>query len=1012
MRSPKDLLETWHAPPSEFRSAPFWSWNGELDPLRLCRQIDSMHAAGMGGFFMHSRYGLKTPYLSDEWFACVTVCIQRAEELGMKAYLYDEDRWPSGPAGGLVTRENSEYALHLLRARPVDEEVGDEADRQGVFAVEFDEQGRLTRYSPVEDPEEAPDGSRLVAFDMTVATPCGQHNEAPYLDTMNPEAVEEFLHVTHQAYADRYSKKFGDVVPAIFTDEPNYMALRAREKDRIDVQWTPALPREFRRRRGYDLRDHLPELSYPTAGFSKVRYDYRRTLTELFVESFTQQIGTWCGRHNIALTGHMLCEERLSSQASVVGAAMPHYEHMQWPGIDILTDQADELTTAKQCSSVADQLGRRRVLSELYGCTGWDWPLEGHKFVGDWQFACGVNFRCPHLTHYSLAGGAKRDYPASICAHSPWWGCYNAVEDYFARLGFMLTRGTPIRDVLVVHSVESAWGLLTPGEAGREGIAPLEESLERIVRTLSGRHWDWDFGDESLLETHAKVSGDAMRVGQMSYRLVVVPPCETLRGTTLELLARFVDQGGAVLFVGEAPRRVDGGKSEAAGKLAARAHGCEDDVEPLWAAVEELLSRRVSVCEGENEAEFIWTMLRDIKGGRVLFCQSHDRRAAHRVRVEAEGAPPVLLWDALAGRISRVEAEQKGDRVAFDLDLPATGSALLTLGVAHREAGEPAPPAQVVDSRTIDGPLPVERLEPNTMPLDYCRFRIGEGDWSEPVPTLEADKRIRNHFGLDERRNNTAQPWYLYHTGAIDTSPRGRCELTRGFHVTRRPSQCLLALESPGDFEVTVNGGPAGRPDGFWVDEDIRTIDVTELLVEGDNEVRLGFDYRADMELEDLYLVGEFGVEPLEGERFEPGNLALAEPPEQLQIGSWVPQGLPFYGGAVRYRVTVDKPAAGRVRLRLPGVAATAVAIRVGDKSITLPWPPYVADITDALAEGANEVVVEVVGGRKNILGPLHTPWERWTGPQHFHPDHPNWSRGYLLNDHGLTAAPVIETLS
>ncbi|OPX22455.1 MAG: hypothetical protein B1H04_04990, partial [Planctomycetales bacterium 4484_123] len=64
----------WQDPPSIYRGAPFWSWNSHLDADRLCRQIEQMHAAGMGGFFMHSRYGLKTPYLSQEWFRCVSAC--------------------------------------------------------------------------------------------------------------------------------------------------------------------------------------------------------------------------------------------------------------------------------------------------------------------------------------------------------------------------------------------------------------------------------------------------------------------------------------------------------------------------------------------------------------------------------------------------------------------------------------------------------------------------------------------------------------------------------------------------------------------------------------------------------------------------------------------------------------------------------------------------------------------------------------------------------------------------
>ena len=93
-------VESWQSPPAIFRGAPFWGWNAKLDSGRLRRQVEEMKKGGMGGFFMHSRYGLKTEYLSPVWFRCVKACIDKARELDMKACLYDEDRWASGTAGG------------------------------------------------------------------------------------------------------------------------------------------------------------------------------------------------------------------------------------------------------------------------------------------------------------------------------------------------------------------------------------------------------------------------------------------------------------------------------------------------------------------------------------------------------------------------------------------------------------------------------------------------------------------------------------------------------------------------------------------------------------------------------------------------------------------------------------------------------------------------------------------------------------------------------------------------
>lgn len=84
----------------EYRSIPFWSWNNYLDEGELCRQIEEMKSAGIGGFIMHARTGLKEEYLGEKWFSCIGACLKKAKELGMEAWIYDENGWPSGFVGG------------------------------------------------------------------------------------------------------------------------------------------------------------------------------------------------------------------------------------------------------------------------------------------------------------------------------------------------------------------------------------------------------------------------------------------------------------------------------------------------------------------------------------------------------------------------------------------------------------------------------------------------------------------------------------------------------------------------------------------------------------------------------------------------------------------------------------------------------------------------------------------------------------------------------------------------
>ena len=136
-------------------------------------------------------------------------------------------------------------------------------------------------------------------------------------------------------------------------------------------------------------------------------------------------------------------EPTLHSQSCALGETMRSYRAFAVPGIDMLCGRM-EFSTAKQCQSAVHQFGREAMLSELYGVTNWDYDFRGHKFQGDWQAALGVTIRVPHLSWVSMAGEAKRDYPASINYQSPWYKEYKYIENLFARLNTALTRGNPV----------------------------------------------------------------------------------------------------------------------------------------------------------------------------------------------------------------------------------------------------------------------------------------------------------------------------------------------------------------------------------------------------------------------------------------------------------------------------------------------------------------------------------------------------------------------------------------
>ena len=226
--------ELFHSPTSEYRGAPFWAWNQALDQETLLKHIDYFKEMGMGGFHMHSRTGLDTPYLGEEFMSCVRACVDKAKKEGMYAYLYDEDRWPSGAAGGKVTKDKRFRSRYLVltpfmnEERPK-EEAGDDSFRRGkalgngTLLERYDivlEKGYLKEYRRLRENEE---GENLWYLYEELTKEGPWYNNQTYVDTLNPEAIQRFLEETHEKYFNAVGDEFGGTIPSIFTDEPQFV---------------------------------------------------------------------------------------------------------------------------------------------------------------------------------------------------------------------------------------------------------------------------------------------------------------------------------------------------------------------------------------------------------------------------------------------------------------------------------------------------------------------------------------------------------------------------------------------------------------------------------------------------------------------------------------------------------------------------------------------------------------------------------------------------------------------
>ena len=508
---------------SKYQSIPFWSWNDELDEKELCKQIEWMKSQGVGGFFMHARGGLKTEYLGKKWFSCVKACCKKAEKLGMEAYAYDENGWPSGFAGGLLLEDienHDQYIDHKIGA------FDKTAD------VSYDLSGdKLVR---------AKGGDDCLNLYIRYSTSTA--------DILNPEVVDKFIALTHEEYKkrDKYNLK------GFFTDEPQYF--------RWGTPFTKVLPPYYKETYGEDIFDKLGLLFVEKDGYREFRYRFYKSMQALMLKNFAAKVYSWCDENGYKLTGHYVEEISLGNQVMCCAGIMPFYEYEHIPGVDKLGRDIETELAPKQLGSAAAQLGKKQALTETFACCGWDVTPKELKHIAEFQYVNGVNIMCQHLLPFTEHGQRKRDYPAHFSTVNPWVNKdFKTFNDYFSVLGKTLSESTEIVNVAVLHPIRSAY-LEYKRDADGFGISDLDNKFLSFIETLGAKQIPHHFIDETLLAKYGGIKGDKLVCGKCEYDYLILPEIYTMDKSTEKLLGEFVKNGGKVYIADKKPEYLEGEK--------------------------------------------------------------------------------------------------------------------------------------------------------------------------------------------------------------------------------------------------------------------------------------------------------------------------------------------------------------------------------------------------------------------------------------------------------------------
>lgn len=857
-------------------------------------------------------------------------------------------------------------------------------------------------------------GDRLLVFTHHTSPTEGWTAGFSYVDILRPQVLEAFLQSTHQQYYRRFGTDFGGAIPAIFTDEPN---LQNHGPQTLPFSFW--LVQEFRKRNGYDLIQHLPCLFEDVTGepmehpAEKVRFDYYDTLHHLLVNNWVEPTARWCADHGINWTGHYF--EHLWPHVNCLStpAVQSLYEYHQWPAIDMLLskylkDRPSHVIvhTVRELKSAVNQMGKERAVCELYGAGGWDSSFDDYKRMADWVMVNGVNFVCQHLTYSTICGARKHDHPQSFDWRQPWWDQYTHLNDYVGRTCWLLSQGRMEQRILVLNPTTT--GYLTASGAERGAIEhsggtdavtnPDMTTFLSLCQKLTDWQWDFDLGDEYTLARHGNAANGTLRVGMQRYACVILTDSiKNLLSSTADLLKACVQNGIPVLAVGQPGEAIDG-KIDRLTYASMRENWTMLSLRDMDNALSRLLPRRITADAPFPEG--FAHMRRALDDGRTLWFFTNQAMAPYDATVTLEGQS-VCQLNLFTGEVEEIPYTVSAGCVQVPLSLVRNQSRMLLVS--------PLPGKASLAEKQPDTEIPlalcrIEREQDNVLPLLYADYGNRKG-----IYVKHLCKQIYRERGF------SANPWDKQVQFRRNVLNRDKeYDESSGFTAIYRftvgdgfvPAALKAVAEHPEFCRLKVNSVPVPWiPGEWWMDHHFGVADITALVHPGENEIAVVVDrFRVWMELDALYLKGDFSVDAKDG-------VWILCPPRSLTNGSWLCQGLPFYPFAVTYRYTArldNVPKAARAGSGWLPRHRPIVDRERQDAGLLHADGQRAASIQGLLQAGDNEIVLRVCGSHKNFLGP-HFVKERgsawpdmwWESPLHQPP-----AEQYDLLAFGLTEPP------
>jgi alpha-L-rhamnosidase len=588
----------WPAVTNQTKPWTRWWWMGSIANERdLTTEMAKYAQAGLGGLEITPIYGVKgyedrfIDYLTPAWMEMLVHTLKEGQRLDLGIDMATGNGWPFGGqwVGADDACRNVVYSTYALKEGERLNEPVTYIQKPMLRAI-----GRRMNISELKEPIRANENLQTLALEqvrfekalpLEILMAYGPQGQA--LDLTEKVGAEGELDWTAPAGAwtlyavfqswhgkmveragpggegnviDHFSREvLGRYLSKFDRAYAGYdvTSMRAYFNDSYEVDdaagesnWTSAFLDHFQRRRGYDLREHLPALfgqgDEETIG--RLRCDYRETVSDLLLEEFTIPWRRWAESHGATIRNqaHGAPANLLDLYAA---SGIPETE-----GADILG--------FKLASSAAHLAGK-----PLASCEAATWMNEHFqgtlgeaKQWADRYFLGGINHICYHGTTFSPTDEAWPGWMFYASVHfgptNSFWNDFSALNQYVTRCQSFLQVGAPDNDVLVYWPIYDSWS-----QVGRSLLQHYSAQTPRELQAVASALWEAGYAFDYISDRQlADVRWDdgMLRIGDATYKTVVVPQCQHIPLETFEKLLALAEQGAVIIVQDQLPADVPG----------------------------------------------------------------------------------------------------------------------------------------------------------------------------------------------------------------------------------------------------------------------------------------------------------------------------------------------------------------------------------------------------------------------------------------------------------------------